>query len=561
MFRFLPLLLILCIWIISSTITGIYKTQWIPLPLIGGFIVLFLLSPWVIIINSILHRMNPHKTSSETIYIDDRQDIPRNQENSEQLLQQKQKNPNTINSSNISNIETPRILVANFECSTYIDETNRTVSSIKKQGISGTGLFTKGNWDFAMVGLTTLLWKHGNKTLSETATNNILSLLPEGGIPKTKVYYTLGRVFDTENHILMHVSSQYLANFYRHHINNSKMKKHNNNSNGLKEWLLGYLQHIRYNGFYEFNSIPYESYALHSILNLAGFADTNVKTLAITILDERLERFCYSSFMYRHSGPFRRQLKRTDLDKLERSRILPLVDLYTGKIIRDNGDQLAEMACCIPYIPPKHIIDSLDRNNEYFYTVLYGHGLLASPEIYSGGPGYTLCAGGVYRGMTERIVNRSILLLLNDNSVYENDCFHIKGKNNNTGVYNGFAVGKGKVHIPSDVKPIYHNKYWNIYKKANCVICVGSGCFVVYPENDVQNVKTLLEKLPTMNNTTKEFQDPIRKEIIKFQTNSWRFLWVITNKDNRFFDFWNLYQKQPKILQNKKTKIDKTDNV
>lgn len=550
MWRFVPALSIVGAWIGTSVAIGITATNWLPVPIIAGFVLLFVSAPWTIVINSIPHRDDPYISFD----VPDTEEAPSEQENVKELLNSKSGNPTDIDPSSISNIETPRRLLANLELNQYLKSSNDIARQIQQQGISGTGLFKKGGWDFAMVGLTTLLFRHGNNKLSRVSTQNILSLLPQGGEPKVYVPYTLKRIFDTENHILMHVSSQYLANKWWRCKESSKAKKHDNRKNGLKEWLMGYLQHIRQNGFYEFNSIPYETYTIHALLNLAGFADRDVRTLAYRILDDKFERFAYGSYLYRNVAPFRRQIKRRGLEEIDASRLLPLVDLYTGQSIRDNGDHIAEMACCIPYKPPQEVIKRLRDEITETYTCMYGHGLLSSPEIYSGGPGYLLCAGGTYRGVVERIVERPITLLLNDRATTLDECFHIKGSRNNTGVWNGFAVADGQVHVPSSYEPVKKSNSWSVYyiQASQCVVCVASykkvGCIVVYPEEKISTIEDTLNMLEA--NTNKDdickrhtIFDPISNESIRFQPKAYCFLWVIRNKDTPWLDTWKLYQQ------------------
>jgi len=74
----------------------------------------------------------------------------------------------------------------------------------------------KGDYDFTITNLTTILWLFGDKEnilypgTRDYLVNNLLS--EEGGDFRYAVPYSLGLWKDTENHILMTEGSRYLKN-------------------------------------------------------------------------------------------------------------------------------------------------------------------------------------------------------------------------------------------------------------------------------------------------------------------------------------------------------------
>src|SRR5690606_11612405 len=103
------------------------------------------------------------------------------------------------------------------------------------------------------------------------------------------------------------------------------------------------------------------------------------------------------------------------------------------------------------------------------YFVQIGRGPKASPEIYSGGPGYLLSAGGVHRGARSMILARPITLLLPDGADHWTKCIHILGKGpwqswNNTGVHRNFACANGPVHVPPHYQPVAERGEWRLYE-------------------------------------------------------------------------------------------------
>jgi len=120
----------------------------------------------------------------------------------------------------------------------------------------------------------------------------------------------------------------------------------------------------------------------------------------------------------------------------------------------------------LPYRLPDDVRKwALHKETDYFVRI--GRGPMASPEIYSGGPGYLLSAGGVHRGPRSMIAARPITLLLSDGARDLAECFRLPGQGewqgwNSTGVHRHFACANVPVKIPSQYKPIVQEKNWAV---------------------------------------------------------------------------------------------------
>ena len=90
------------------------------------------------------------------------------------------------------------------------------------------------------------------------------------------------------------------------------------------------------------------------------------------------------------------------------------------------------------------------------YFVMIGRGPGASPEIYSGGPGYLITAGGVHRGKRSMIVARPITLMLEDEAKDLKQVLSLAGPGdeytewNNTGVYRDLHALRGQFTFLKD---------------------------------------------------------------------------------------------------------------
>ena len=330
-----------------------------------------------------------------------------------------------------------------------------------------------GDHDFCEAALIPLLYLAGER-LSEDARRHLLDVLlvSEGPGPNLKVPRTFGIVYDTENHILMTESSRYLKNQWlcRHGETDAK---YDNQANGMTDWLLAHLNALRLHGFYEFNSIPYEGYALLPLLSLEAFAEPpEVAAAARAVLDEHAEEASLRVFDDRQAGPFRRQLRYLGDGNLAEHTMPMLMRLWgappEGKTIAiPHRASQALAGAFLSYRPPKTILERAARKDRRYFAKL-GHGLFGSPEILSGGPGRLLVAGGVWRGPWNKVIPRPTILLVQDGATRIDGCLHLPAEGdsrtwNNTGVYDGFAVGPGKVHVPSSWKTPKQVGRWSVH--------------------------------------------------------------------------------------------------
>jgi len=222
--------------------------------------------------------------------------------------------------------------------------------------------------------------------------------------------------------------------------------------------------------------------------------------------------------------------------------------------VTKSGINRALWGCLLNYQLPDKIVDWVN-NKQSQYFIKMGHGAKASPEIYSGSPGYLLSAGGVHRGWRSLIVARPITLLLDDHAQNLNEVVHLAGpgknftKWNNTGVYKNFACAAGPVHIPAKWKPAITNDLWSMYR-INDFLCLAVhsredlGVICLFYENDAGQ---LLDEVANVNNNQKvlynKFQFPDGKSIT-YDLDAPKNKWVIVSYDNkklvRDVDLWAL---------------------
>ena len=216
-----------------------------------------------------------------------------------------------------------------------------------------------------------------------------------------------------------------------------------------------------------------------------------------------------------------------------------------------GSHHVALWACWSPYrLPDETVRWMLDKPRDYFIRM--GHGPDSSPEIYSGGPGWLLSAGGVNRGKRSLIVARPITLLLNDGATDLSQVLHLAGPGddfrawNNTGVWKNFAAAAGPVHVPADWKPVAEGALWTVYRQGGLSIVIHShddlGIVYIDPTDDP---KTLLETVDTANADAERlnhaFQVP-GGDLVEYDVAASKSRWVITKVNNRpvdrKFDRW-----------------------
>ncbi|MBM4103556.1 MAG: hypothetical protein FJ263_05815 [Planctomycetes bacterium] len=163
-------------------------------------------------------------------------------------------------------MKTLRTVLACFARGEKIEACNDLVRSMYVWGRSGSDwkLNPEGDYDFTATWMIRLLYEFGHKNkifFPETRDYLVDTLLNLEGKPVLTVPLSIGTVFDTENHILMRESSRYLKNqWMAAHGNESN--RYNNKKNGMETWIERYLNSIRIDGVYEYNSMPYVTYAI-----------------------------------------------------------------------------------------------------------------------------------------------------------------------------------------------------------------------------------------------------------------------------------------------------------
>lgn len=350
-----------------------------------------------------------------------------------------------------------RIILANLSLNQKIDQCNQLLRKIVVWGNSGCSwaLNKEGDYDFAAIWMTTILYEFGEMEdvlYPETRKYLLDVLLPDKGRLDRMVPKTLGLIFETENHFLMREGSRYLKNqWLKSHGNTSA--KYDNDKNGLGRWLERYLNHMRMHGLYEYNSVPYLSYSLLPLMNLADYAESEtIRKLAEAILDDIFDRFADGSMNLGQCAPFRRQFRYAESQSLGLNRCRSLVSFWQDENFR-KPDHLELAAVVHGYTLPVKTYKFFQERPDSDYYKIFPHYQKGSPEIYSGGKNYLLSAGGAFQGNLAKVISRPTALLLDDDARELKDCIHLKGHGdwktwNMTGVHHRFAVAKGTVFVP-----------------------------------------------------------------------------------------------------------------
>jgi hypothetical protein len=461
----------------------------------------------------------------------------------------------------------PRILLGRLLSNVKIRETNEYITGLQPRGNTGSRwLFNPdGDYDFTLTPLTAILYLFDNKPeilYPETKKHLVEVLLTaEGGNYSDAVPGTLGRIKDSENHLLMIQGSRYLKNRYRM-LHGNSATEFNNEQNGMEKHVLALLREITTIGLYEFNSVPYLGYTISAILNLEAFGSENVRIAARNSLDYLC--FCYAlgSYRFKYYPPFRRRLDRAKNTLLSKDNMTAFMKAWlsyhpTIHFYEEIGleKQHGITTACMPYRPADEVVNLIFHKPVYF--VKLGHGENSSPEIYSAGPGYLLSAGGVNRGKWSIIVARPVCLFLNDSAEKISEVFHINGKGkdfmkwNNTGVYKNFACSNGPVIVPDKFKPAAMNQLWKIYglndSLALAVHSAGSiGIMALFNNRNPTGIaEKLLESNPDAKVLMKQFQFPGGRKI-EYDVNAPKNSWVIKTVDgkpaDREFDKWPLIE-------------------
>ncbi len=463
---------------------------------------------------------------------------------------------------------TTRILLARLMLKQNVAEVNEILQKMTAWGNCGSSwsMNPKGDYDFTLTILTTILWKFGDDTdiiYPETKRHLLdVLLIADGGKFSYSAPKTLGLYTETENHMLMTEGSRYLKNrWIRLHGNSDSY--YNNVQNGMEVKLLSLMEEMKTNGLYEFNSIPYLGYTITALLNIEAFASEEVSQTARDVLDYINWSYALSSLNLKHFPPMRRRYEKASIQELTTDYHAAFVKSWLSYSEIENYDKNvgvagihAMMGACMPYRPPDQFVEMLfDKNDGYF--VRQGHGPGASPEISSAGKNFLISAGGVNRGRRSQVVTRPICLFLNDDSDHLSEVIHLSGPGNdfmqwnNTGVYKNFACAAGPVSIPLDMQSVDAEGNWSSFSCVNDVTVVvystdSLGLMAVFEDVGPTVVfKEVLKNNPNPELLHSQFQfpgGPLLKYDVKAKKDQWVMVADNDQKLDRDYDSWPLIE-------------------
>lgn len=356
-----------------------------------------------------------------------------------------------------------------------IGRANRVLQATKPWGRVG----THGDYDFFLTELVLALYAFADRPdilYPDTVRHIVDVLLTEKGGDSDHWTPGIGGLPlpETENHILMTEGSRYLTNQWIAKEGNAD-PEFDNLKNGLEHYLLGFLEGMERAGVWEYNSIPYAGYTIRALLNLESFASTPVRASARRVLDRMNWDYALGSLAFRRYAPFRRapgRARETQLDADYHTSVMKAwmsLGGVQGLQVRHAG-QHAMWAGFTSYRLPDAVADwVLSKPAEYFVQI--GHGRGGSPEIYSGGPGFLITAGGSSWEFPDFSVTRPTTLMLDDDAMDVKDLLHFAGPGekhtgwNNTGVHKRFAVAAGPVRIPEGWVPTSRDGLWSVYER------------------------------------------------------------------------------------------------
>lgn len=477
----------------------------------------------------------------------------------------------------------PRILLAKLAANKDVSEVNDYLLATRVRGsVGSTSLFhPEGDYDFTLAGLCLLLFSFGDspdRLYPQTTAHIVHELMTEsGGTPVEFTPRLLGLPLrDTENHILMTEGSRYLKNQWLR-LHGSDNPIHDNQANGLEAFLLAHLQRMQRAGFHEYNSRPYIGYTLTALLNLQSFADAPVRVAATELLDRANWEYALGSLRFRRFPPFRRQPERADDNDLDGDYHTAMIKAWmslqqtpqTQDQLSSGGHHALWVAFTTYRLPRATVRWLVHKPQEYFVRI--GHGADGSPELYSGGPGYLITAGGVARDRFRQSVARPTTLMLHDGALDVSQVLQVTGDGddyrqwNNTGVHQRFAVGR-RLTVPASWQPIAQDFGWSIYHRGGLWIVTYRservGLFYLIPDlpqtdrkaatNAVRARATLLhlQKLNPSTALLNRFQG-IDRRTIYYDVEANVDQWVVqkTSESNveRNFSRWPLLQDQQSV--------------
>jgi hypothetical protein len=453
-------------------------------------------------------------------------------------------------------IKAPRVCLAKLKERRDIKEVNEYLRKLVPWSNPGTDLkfLYRGDYDFTITVLTTILYQFGNddSLLYPATRSNILGnlLTLSGPVGTLKVPFTLGIIGETENHILMMEGSRFLKNqWLKDHGSNDE--SHDNQLNGLEQFLSRFIHRKRELGLEEYNSQPYMGYTITALLNLHAYAEGKVGIEASGLLDRQNEKYALGSFSFRRYPPFRRRLNYARERKMDRDYQTRMMKVWysRNKTVEVKSQTQAKEHTIMAAIMPYEISDRIRQllgEEDRDYILRIGHGKGRSPEIYSKGPGYLITGGGSRSRLFTIEVTRPITLILDDDALELKDVLHmgrlsyrLKGFNQN-GVAGRFAVSKGPLHIPQGWIPHSTIGNWAHFVKGDISIITFSskrlGIFSIIPGADPEG---LLQRIEGSNHDERklmtEFFMPDGTEY-SYELNSPRDMYMIRSAGDRSFD-------------------------
>ncbi len=443
----------------------------------------------------------------------------------------------------------PRVLVCKLAIGEDIEFVNQYLQERKVRGTIGSKgpIHKDGDYDFTLTTLCLLLYSFGDdpEVLYPETVDHIVNVLmtEEGGEPTVWTPRVLGfPLRDTENHILMTEGSRYLKNRWKA-LHGDTNPKYDNVTNGLEDYLLEYLGEIERAGYHEYNSRPYQGYTLTALMNIEAFTSPKVRTFARGLLDRTNWHYALSSLSLRRFPPFRRRNSHasdTDLDGDYQTGLMKAwmsLGGVDGLFVR-KGDHQAIWVGLTDYRLPDTVAEWVMEKQAHYFVQM-GHGDDGSPEIYSGGPGYLISAGGVQNDRFDQGVARATTLILDDGAADLKNLIRVAGPGdkyrgwNNTGVHRNFAVSAGPVHIPDGWEPRNTNGIWQVYQRGDIRIVVHSsenlGLFCLFTEGES---KALLDAVaarnPDAHDLAESFSWPDDRSIA-YDVNAEKGEWIIVS--------------------------------
>jgi hypothetical protein len=352
-----------------------------------------------------------------------------------------------------------------------IEQINKELSKGKPYAKPGTDFapLRKGDYDFALVNFTSLLYRQwDNPALKpETRLNLAKNIINEEGKDHIPSRWLLGIVPETENHILMTESTRYLKNQIvqkngiGYSTSNLKPENYDNSKNGFNNWFVNHLSQFARKDFDEYNSKPYQPYALKAIENLYDYADDpKVKTSAQIVLDYTSAKFALQSSDLRRVVPYRRRPEHKSLDDIlgdnQSSRFATLAGNFNaydkGTDVKDPFSRYHMFTQGISkYEVPDAILDVMvdKSSNPYFMTSHH-----ENTEIVYAENNFLISAGGHFDDWSsmpftkqENGIPMPTVIMLKDSGPNTNNMIRFLGRGdksdkiNNTGVYENFAFG------------------------------------------------------------------------------------------------------------------------